>query len=229
VFDCGSKETVTPSATASRCDKSNVFPTAHCNVALPDTVTGPAAPNPPDAKLNVPPDKTVPPAYVLFPDNTNVPAPAFVRAYVESVAEITPPTVNALAATVTVRDPVKLNAPVPTFNVLVPTYPKFPAHTCALFPDNVNPDAASNDPPSIVIVPLPSAPAFPTRNVPATTVVPPEYVFAAFNNSVPYPDFVNRYPCPPSPIPPPTVSTFAFAVTAVAPANVTAPVPKFRF
>jgi hypothetical protein len=121
VFDCGSKETVTPSATTKRRERSTVFPTAHCNVALPDTVTGPSVPKPPEPKLNVPADKTVPPAYVLFPDNTNVPAPAFVKEYIGSVAEITPPTVNELAATVTVRDPVKLTDPVPTFNVFDPT------------------------------------------------------------------------------------------------------------
>ena len=87
-----------------------------------------------------------------------------------------PPTVSVLAATVTVRLPPSVTAPVPRLRLWVPAKLKLPSQLCAMFVARVSapPLALSSAPPLIVSAPVPSAEAWPSASVPALSVVPPD-------------------------------------------------------
>ena len=113
-----------------------------------------------------------------MPDNTRVPKPALTRLAPAVAAPMTPPTVNVLPCTVSVRvPPWSVTAPEPMFSVFVPLKPKSPDQICALLPFSVNAVVASIPPPANVsvpaLIPVPKAVAVPIWRRPAVTVTPP--------------------------------------------------------
>ncbi len=76
--------------------------------------------------FSFPADSVIPPVNVFAPESVSVPAPALVKLKV--APEITPPTVNVLAETVTLRLAPSATAPGPRFNAFVPVKVKSPPH-----------------------------------------------------------------------------------------------------
>ena len=115
----------------------------------------------------------VPPEYVLAPVSVKVPLPAFVR--LSPAPAMAPPTVRLPQATVTVRLPPRVTAPLPRFNPLGPLKTKSPFQFCTLLAASVMgpPLVLPSVPPLIARVPPPSAEGLLTFSAPALSCVPP--------------------------------------------------------